>query len=76
MGHNMHELDPVFESFSFSKVNRQILFKAMQFLDPKIVQSMYIFKVGKKLDQQMYDVDLYRMRESEERSSHIRIILT
>lgn len=45
MGHNMHELDPVFESFSFSKVMRTILFKVMQFRQPLVVQSMYIFKV-------------------------------
>jgi phytanoyl-CoA hydroxylase len=31
VGHNMHELDPVFETFSFSKMVRSILFKAMKF---------------------------------------------
>ena len=37
MGHNMHELDPVFEAFSFSKVIRTLLFKAMSFQAPQIV---------------------------------------
>lgn len=46
MGHNMHELDPVFEAFSFSRVMRTLLFKAMSFQAPLIVQSMYIFKVN------------------------------
>ena len=50
VGHNMHELDPVFETFSFSKIIRSILFKAMKFQDPMIVQSMYIFKVFINLD--------------------------
>jgi phytanoyl-CoA hydroxylase len=44
MGHNMHDLDLVFERFSYSKTMRAILFKAMSFIDPKVVQSMYIFK--------------------------------
>jgi phytanoyl-CoA hydroxylase len=45
MGHNMHELDPIFEQFSFSKVVRTLLYKVMSFQKPLIVQSMYIFKV-------------------------------
>ncbi len=45
MGHNMHDLDPIFESFSYSKVMRTLLFKVMKFYQPLIVQSMYIFKV-------------------------------
>jgi phytanoyl-CoA hydroxylase len=46
MGHNMHELDPIFEQFSFGRVVRKMLFDCMGFVDPKIVQSMYIFKVS------------------------------
>lgn len=42
----MHDLDPVFREFSYSKVMRSILFKAMHFVDPLVVQSMYIFKVS------------------------------
>lgn len=37
VGHNMHELDPVFESFSFSKVMRTLIYKGMGFVDPKVV---------------------------------------
>jgi phytanoyl-CoA hydroxylase len=45
MGHNMHDLDPVFETLSYSRVIRTLLFKMMKFTQPQIVQSMYIFKV-------------------------------
>ncbi len=31
MGHNMHDLDPVFEAFSYSKVVRNLLFNVMKF---------------------------------------------
>ena len=31
MGHNMHDLDPVFESLSYSKIVRTLLFKMMAF---------------------------------------------
>ena len=48
LGHNLHELDPVFEALSFSKVVRTMLFKVMKFQAPLIVQSMYIFKVSRK----------------------------
>jgi len=41
----MHDLDSVFEKFSYNKVNKALLFKLMEFKDPLIVQSMYIFKV-------------------------------
>lgn len=46
MGHNMHDLDPVFEALSYSRVIRTLLFKMMNFTQPLIVQSMYIFKVS------------------------------
>ncbi len=31
MGHNMHELDPVFRAFSFSSLVRSLLFQVMAF---------------------------------------------
>jgi len=68
MGHNMHELDPVFEAFSFSRVMRTLLFGAMSFQAPLIVQSMYIFKVSNKSLT-------YRTRESAELSSRTRTTL-
>ena len=42
----MHQLDPLFEAFSFSKVMKALYFKLMKFEDPLVVQSMYIFKVN------------------------------
>ena len=51
MGHNMHDLDPVFEALSYSRVIRTLLFKMMNFTSPLIVQSMYIFKVSQSLPQ-------------------------
>ena len=46
MGHNMHDLDPVFEALSYSRIIRTLLFRMMNFTRPQIVQSMYIFKVS------------------------------
>ena len=46
VGHNMHDLDPVFEKFSYSKIMKSIYFKLMSFQQPMVVQSMYIFKVS------------------------------
>lgn len=40
----LHILNPVFRSISFSP-NVQQLMKALDYSDPAIVQSMYIFKV-------------------------------
>lgn len=43
MGHAMHDLDPVFDAFSrTAKLER--LAASLGFKDPKLVQSMYIFK--------------------------------
>jgi len=43
MGHAMHDLDPVFDAFSRAPALAQIA-RGVGFNDPKIVQSMYIFK--------------------------------
>lgn len=43
IGHAIHDLDPVFESFSYQTRFRKIL-DDIGYRDPKIVQSMYIMK--------------------------------
>jgi phytanoyl-CoA hydroxylase len=43
MGHAMHDLDPVFDSFS-RKAELGEIVSSLGFLDPVILQSMYIFK--------------------------------
>ena len=44
VGHAMHDLHPVFESFSYSQVIKNLCAEVMGFKQPSIVQSMYIFK--------------------------------
>lgn len=43
MGHAMHDLDPVFDSFSRTPELAEVV-KRIGFAEPAIVQSMYIFK--------------------------------
>jgi phytanoyl-CoA hydroxylase len=43
IGHAMHDLDPVFDAFSRTP-KLQKLVASLGFADPKLVQSMYIFK--------------------------------
>jgi len=43
MGHAMHDLDPAFEKFSHTAELAEIA-KRLDFADPAIIQSMYIFK--------------------------------
>lgn len=43
MGHAMHDLDPVFDGFSRTP-RLEALAASLGFTDPKLVQSMYIFK--------------------------------
>ncbi len=43
LGHAMHDLDPVFQAFSHG-LRLQAVTEAIGLADPKIVQSMYIFK--------------------------------
>ena len=43
MGHAMHDLDPVFDTFSRTSELAEVA-KSIGFRDPRIVQSMYIFK--------------------------------
>uniref|UniRef100_A0AAV1TMJ7 Phytanoyl-CoA dioxygenase n=1 Tax=Peronospora matthiolae TaxID=2874970 RepID=A0AAV1TMJ7_9STRA len=43
IGHNLHNLDPVFESVSYAPEVQTIL-KSLQYVRPAVVQSMYIFK--------------------------------
>jgi phytanoyl-CoA hydroxylase len=40
----MHDLHPVFESFSYSEVMKTLCREIMLFKQPSLVQSMYIFK--------------------------------
>ena len=47
VGHAMHDLHPVFESFSYSDVVRTLCKEVMLFSQPMIAQSMYIFKNSK-----------------------------
>ena len=46
IGHAMHDLDPVFDSFSRTEELRAVA-KDVGFEDPRILQSMYIFKQPK-----------------------------
>ena len=46
IGHAMHDLDPVFDSFSRTSALEAVA-KDVGFEDPKILQSMYIFKQPK-----------------------------
>ena len=46
IGHAMHDLDPVFDSFSRTKALEAVA-KDVGFEDPRILQSMYIFKQPK-----------------------------
>ena len=46
IGHAMHDLDPVFDSFSRTEALEAIA-KDVGFEDPRILQSMYIFKQPK-----------------------------
>ncbi len=46
MGHAMHDLDPVFERFSRTPALAEIASR-LGFVDPAIIQSMYIFKPPK-----------------------------
>jgi phytanoyl-CoA hydroxylase len=46
IGHAIHDLDPVFQSFSYHEKFKAIL-KALDYKDPALVQSMYIFKSSK-----------------------------
>ena len=46
IGHAMHDLDPVFDSFSRTETLEGVA-KDVGFEDPKILQSMYIFKQPK-----------------------------
>ena len=46
IGHAMHDLDPVFDSFSRTEVLEAVA-KDVGFEDPRILQSMYIFKQPK-----------------------------
>jgi len=46
IGHAMHDLDPVFDSFSRTE-ELEAVAKDVGFEDPRIVQSMYIFKQPK-----------------------------
>ena len=46
IGHAMHDLDPVFDSFSRTEELGAVA-KAVGFEDPRILQSMYIFKQPK-----------------------------
>ncbi|KAG2771942.1 hypothetical protein JG687_00009984 [Phytophthora cactorum] len=43
IGHNLHNLDPVFEKVSYASEVKDIL-KSLQYVRPMAVQSMYIFK--------------------------------
>ncbi|CAJ0957191.1 unnamed protein product, partial [Mesorhabditis belari] len=43
IGHGLHWRDPVFKKFSFHPKIKEI-FKKLNFIEPAIVQSMYIFK--------------------------------
>ncbi|KAM3142374.1 hypothetical protein pb186bvf_005531 [Paramecium bursaria] len=52
IGHAMHDVDPVFEKLSYKKEFGQIL-RDLGYQDPKMIQSMLIFKnpkVGTKVD--------------------------
>lgn len=71
MGHNMHDLDPIFRQFSYSIIMRNILFKAMHFVNPLVVQSMYIFKVKTFLSELNF-----RMRELAGLWNLTKMILT
>ncbi|CAI5723717.1 unnamed protein product [Hyaloperonospora brassicae] len=46
IGHNLHNLDPVFETVSYAPDVNSIL-KSLQYVRPAVVQSMYIFKQPK-----------------------------
>jgi phytanoyl-CoA hydroxylase len=44
VGHAIHDLHPVFESFSYSQVVKTICKEILQYEKPQIAQSMYMFK--------------------------------
>ncbi|EGF83615.1 hypothetical protein BATDEDRAFT_8906, partial [Batrachochytrium dendrobatidis JAM81] len=46
IGHGLHELEPAFKSFSADKGIKQIM-KSLKYKDPRILQSMMIFKQPK-----------------------------
>uniref|UniRef100_A0A7E4W3Z1 Phytanoyl-CoA dioxygenase n=1 Tax=Panagrellus redivivus TaxID=6233 RepID=A0A7E4W3Z1_PANRE len=46
VGHALHWLNPVFKQYSFSENIKKIV-RAVEFVQPEIVQSMYIFKQPK-----------------------------
>ena len=45
-GHGMHDINPIFKEFSYSKEIKSIL-RSLKFVAPTIVQSMYILKSKK-----------------------------
>lgn len=45
IGHGLHLVSPVFRSITYSKKFKAILDK-LQFKDPRVLQSMFIFKVN------------------------------
>ena len=47
VGHAMHDLNPVFHKFWYSSVVKAISSHILQFADPILVQTMYIFKSPK-----------------------------
>ena len=44
VGHAMHDLHPVFERYSYSNMIKHIAMYAHKFIQPTVVQSMYMFK--------------------------------
>jgi len=44
IGHSLHDLDPVFNAFSYTNTVKYLAFKVLGYKAPYIVQSMYIFK--------------------------------
>lgn len=52
IGHAMHDVDPVFHSFSYKKEFKEIL-QNLNYINPSLIQTMYIFKnqkIGAKVD--------------------------
>jgi len=47
VGHAMHDLNPVFHKFCYSNVVKTLAKDVLQFINPILVQTMYIFKSPK-----------------------------
>ena len=47
VGHAMHDLNPVFHKFCYSNVVKSLALNVLNYINPTLVQTMYIFKSPK-----------------------------